>query len=103
MFGGGGGAPQQSKKSKQLELMQMQALKQQMKAAKQKVEIPDFSMPETAPPPPPAAQTSADVTDAQQAAMRAAKKRTGYGSTIFAGETGGVRSNALGGSKTLLG
>lgn len=82
--------------------MQMQALKQQMKEAKQKVEIPDFSMPDTPPPPPPAAQTSADITDAQQAAMRAAKKRTGYGSTIFAGETGGVRAG-LGGPKTLLG
>lgn len=56
------------------------------------------------PPPPPAGQSSTDVAAAEEEARRKAMSRTNSArGTLFAGETGGYKSPALGGQKTLLG
>lgn len=65
-------------------------LQQQQKGAK----------PPAPPPPiPPVTESSADVAQAQAETKRQAAMRKGYGSTLLAGETGGITEKP----KTLLG
>lgn len=86
----------------------MKLMQAQLRAAGQKIEMPH--LPESAvpppapPPPPPPTSSSIDVQEAATDAKKQALKRSGYQSTLLAGETGGYQgSQALGGNKTLLG
>ena len=97
-----GGAPKPPKPNKQLEQMQLKLMKAQMRQAGRKIEMPHIEVPPPPPPPPPPPTSSSrDVQEAANDARRQALKRTGYQSTLFAGETSG--SKGLGGTPTLLG
>jgi len=97
----GGSAPKPNKK---LERLQEEALRKQIKAANQKVEMPHIEVPPPAPPPPPPpTASSADAEDAAAQARQAALRRKGIASTLLAGNYGGYQGSPLGGNRTLLG
>ena len=99
--GGGGAKPPPI--NKKLEQMQMKLLQAQLRQAGKKIEMPNIEVPAPPPPPPPPpTSSSVDVQEAATDARRQALRRSGYQSTLFAGETGGYRG-ALGGSGSLLG
>jgi hypothetical protein len=94
--GGGGGKPKLPKTDRKLEQMQMKLLKAQLKQAGRGIHIPHIEAPPPPPPPPPPPSLSSkDVQEAATDARRQALKRSGFQSTLFAGETGA--------KKTLLG
>lgn len=96
---GGGGPPKTNKKMERLQMKLMQA---QLRQAGQKIKMPHIEMPPPAPPPPPPpSSSSADVQEAATDARRQSLRRSGYQSTLFAGETGGYKG--LGGNQSLLG
>jgi hypothetical protein len=105
-----GGSPAPPKPNKELERMQLQLMKAQLKQASQKIHYPSVEVPPPAPPPPPPPTSSSiDVQEAATDARRQALKRSGYQATLFAGETGGyqpspqTQTQALGGGTTSLG
>ncbi len=100
--GGGGSAPKPPKANKKLEQMQMKLMKAQLRQAGQHIQMPNIEVPPPPPPPPPPPSTSSiDVEEAATDARRQALKRSGYQSTLFAGETGG--NKGLGGNRPVLG
>lgn len=103
-LGKGSKPPRVNKKAEQMQMKLMQA---QLRQAGQKIEMPHMAAMQEAtpapPPPPPPTSSSIDIQEAQTDARRQALKRSGYQSTLFAGETGGANKSALGGQQTLLG
>lgn len=104
---GGGSPPKPTKaqlaaEKKQQEMM-MSLLKQQGKMRMPEMPaIPSIPPPVDTPPPP--SQSSADIEDAQQEAMRQAGRRYGLLKTVHAGNTGGYGgATPMGGMRTLLG
>ena len=104
-MGGSAKAPKQSASQTALERAQVEALERQKAEAEAKSKEPPILPSAPLPPPaPPVNQSSADTAQAEEAARRAALRRTNASrGTLFAGETGGYRAGALGGQKTLLG
>jgi hypothetical protein len=81
--------------------MQMKLMQAQLRQAGKKIEMPHIEIPPPPPPaPPPPTVSSADVQEAATEARRQALKRSGYQSTLFAGETG---TPLLGGSRQMVG
>jgi hypothetical protein len=98
---GGGGSPKPPPVNKKLEQMQMKLMQAQLRQAGRKIEMPNIEVPPPPPPaPPPPTASSADVQEAATDARRQALKRSGYQSTLFAGETG---AQLLGGSRPVGG
>jgi hypothetical protein len=96
--------PKVPERNKELEKKQMALLEAQLKQAKTPFEMPSIAVPKPAPPPPPApTSSSADVQEAATDARRQSYNRQGIQSTILAGETGGYKSQALGGNPSILG
>jgi hypothetical protein len=99
--GGGGGSAKPPTVNKKLEQMQMKLMQAQLRQAGKKIEMPHIEIPPPPPPaPPPPTVSSADVQEAATEARRQALKRSGYQSTLFAGETG---TPLLGGSRQMVG
>jgi hypothetical protein len=98
----GGRGAQPPKVNKKMEQMQMKLLQAQLRQAGQKIEMPHIEVPPPPkPPPPPPTSSSVDVQEAATEARRQALRRSGYRSTLFAGETGGSRM--LGGARPIVG
>lgn len=96
--------PKVPEPNRKLEKMQLTALQRSLKQAGKGFEIPAIPMPRPMPPPaPPPTSSSADVQEAGMDARRQAGRRTGHQSTIIAGETGGYKTQSLGGNLSILG
>lgn len=96
--------PKAPQSNKALEKKQMTLLNAQLRQAQNPFEMPQIAVPKPAPPPPPApTSSSADVQEAATDARRQSYNREGMQSTILAGETGGYKSQALGGNLSILG
>lgn len=88
--------PKAPQSNPELERKQLALLDAQLKQSKEKVKTPTLFVPPPAPPaPPPPSSSSADVLEAQTQARRDASQRTGYKSTLLAGETGGYKPATL--------
>jgi hypothetical protein len=104
----GGGAPPQptkAEKERQRKNEEMMLKMMQQSANAKMPEMPAMpAIPPAVDTPPPPSQSSADIEDAQQEAMRQSGRRYGLLKTTYAGNTGGYGGSVpMGGARSLLG